>query len=203
MPRSGWVKPVSDRRLSDLVSVGVLTRVFPPGLVDEVIAAAGRTEQRHRWLPAQVMAYFAIGMGLFSERSYEDVLSQLTDGLSWASGWEESFTPASKSAIFQARARLGPKPLEALFARIAKPIGTPGMAGAWLAGRRLVAIEGSCLCIADTPVNAEFVGRPGVSKGEKSAFPRARLVALAECDTHAMFDAVVGDYNTSEIALGR
>jgi hypothetical protein len=34
------VKPVSDRRLSDLVSVGVLTRVFPPGLVDEVIAAA-------------------------------------------------------------------------------------------------------------------------------------------------------------------
>jgi hypothetical protein len=30
------VKPVSDRRLSDLVSVGVLTRVFPPNLVEEV-----------------------------------------------------------------------------------------------------------------------------------------------------------------------
>ena len=48
MPRAGWMKPESDRRLSDLVSVGVLTRVFPPGLVDEVIAEAGRTEQRHR-----------------------------------------------------------------------------------------------------------------------------------------------------------
>ena len=69
MPGSGWVKPVSDRRLSDLVSVGVLTRVFPPDLVDEVIAAAGRTEQRHRSLPARVMAYFAIGMGLYSEGS--------------------------------------------------------------------------------------------------------------------------------------
>jgi len=32
--------------LSDLVSVGVLTRVFPPDLVDEVIAEVGRTEQR-------------------------------------------------------------------------------------------------------------------------------------------------------------
>src|SRR5665648_319163 len=117
MPRSGWVKPVSDRRLSDLVSVGVLTRVFPPGLVDEVIAVAGRTEQRHRSLPARVMAYFAIRMGLHSEGSYEDVLSQLTDGLSWAAGWAESFTPPSKSAIFQARARLGSKPLEALFVR--------------------------------------------------------------------------------------
>src|SRR5665811_1437705 len=36
---------------------------------------------------------------------------------------------------------------------------------------------------------------------EKSAFPQARLVALAECGTHAMFDAVVGGYNTSEVAL--
>jgi len=201
MPRSGWVKPVSDRRLSDLVSVGVLTRVFPPDLVDEVIAAAGRTEQRHRSLPARVMAYFAIGMGLYSEGSYQDVLSQLTDGLSWASGWAESFTPPSKSAIFQARARLGPEPLEALFTRVAKPIGTAGMAGVWLGGRRLVAIDGSCLDVADTPANAAFFGRPGVNKGEKSAFPQARLVALAECGTHAMFDAVIGGYTSSEVAL--
>ena len=159
MPRSGWVKPVSGRRLSDLVSVGVLTLVVPPDLVDEVIAAAGRTEQRHRSLPARVMAYFAIGMGLYSEGSYEDVLSQLTDGLSWASGWAESFTPPSKSAIFQARARLGSKPLEALFARVSKPVGTAGMSGVWLAGRRLVAIDGSCLDVADSPVNAALCCR--------------------------------------------
>ena len=63
-----------------LVSVGVLTRVFPPALVDEVIAGAGRTEQRNRSLPARVMAYFAIGMAMHSEGSYADVLSQLTDG---------------------------------------------------------------------------------------------------------------------------
>jgi hypothetical protein len=81
MPRAGWKKPVSDRRLSDLVSVGVLTRVFPPDLVDEVIAEAGRTERRNRSLPARVMAYFAIGMAMHSEGSYEDVLSHLTDGL--------------------------------------------------------------------------------------------------------------------------
>ena len=46
---------MSERRLSDLVSVGVLTRTFPPELVDEVIAACGRTEQRHRALPARVL----------------------------------------------------------------------------------------------------------------------------------------------------
>jgi hypothetical protein len=195
------VKPVSDRRLSDLVSVGVLTRVFPPGLVDEVIAQVGRTERRHRSLPARVMVYFSIGMALYCEGSYEDVLAQLTDGLSWASGWAEVYRPPSKSAIFQARARLGPQPLAALFERVARPIGTEGMAGVWLAGRRLVAIDGTCLDVADTPFNNEHFGRPGVNKGEQAAFPQARVVALAECGTHAIFAASIGTYAQSEAML--
>lgn len=201
MPRAGWKKPESDRRLSDLVSVGVLTRVFPPDLIDEVIAEAGRTEQRHRSLPARVMAYFSIGMALYSEGSYEDVLAQLTDGLSWASGWQEDYVLPSKSAIFQARARLGSEPLAALFERVAAPIGTAATPAVWLAGRRLVAIDGTCLDVADTVVNAEHFGRPGVNKGEQAAFPQARIVALAECGTHAMFAASVGVYADSEATL--
>lgn len=202
MPRAGWTKPVSERRLSDLVSVGVLTRTFPPELVDEVIAEAGRTEQRNRSLPARVMAYFAIGMALHSEGSYEDVLSLLTDGLAWAAD-EEPVKLPSKSAIFQARSRLGAEPLQALFARVATPLAEPGAAGAWLAGRRLVAIDGTCLDVADTPENVGFFGRPGVNKGEQAAFPQARLVALAECGTHAVFDAVVGPCSTGENTLAR
>ncbi len=207
MPRAGWKKPVSDRRLSDLVSVGVLTRVFPPDLVDEVIAGEGRTEQRSRSLPARVMAYFAIGMAMHSEGSYEDVLSQLADGLAWSSGWSEHYTLPSKSAIFQARQRLGPEPMKALFDRVAVPLGkpstadSPGTPGTWLAGRRMVAIDGLCLDVADTLENDEFFGRPGVNKGEQSAFPQARVVALAECGTHAMFAAELGKYSDSETTL--
>ena len=196
-----WRKPVSDRRLSDLVSVGLLTRVFPPDLVDEVIAEVGRTEQRHRSLPARVMAYFSIGMALYSEGSYEDVLAQLTDGLSWASGWQETYSPPSKSAIFQARARLGAEPLAALFKRVARPIGGDQTPGVWLAGRRLVAIDGMCLDVADTTANAAHFARPGVNKGEQAAFPQARVVALAECGTHAIFAAEIGQYSQSESTL--
>jgi hypothetical protein len=90
------VKPTSDRRLSDLVSVGLLTRVFPADVVDEVIAEAGRTQRRSRTLPARVMAYFSIGMALHSEASYEDVFAALTDGLSWSSGWSQSWAPPTK-----------------------------------------------------------------------------------------------------------
>jgi Insertion element 4 transposase N-terminal len=107
-------------------------------VVEEVIAASGRTEVRHRSLPARVMAYFAIAMGLFSEGSYEDVLSQLADGLAWASGWREQYRLPGKSAIFQARERLGFEPMAKLFARVAKPLASSRTPGGFLAGRRLL-----------------------------------------------------------------
>lgn len=201
MPRSGWVKPVSDRRLADLVSVGVLTKVFPPEVVDEVIAECGRTEQRRRSLPARSMAYFAMGMGLHSEGSYEDVLALISDGLAWADRGDEPARLASKPAIFHARERLGAEPMAVLFDRVAVPLAAKTTPGSWLAGRRLVAIDGTCLDLADTPANDEHFGRPGVGKGERSAFPQARVVALAECGTHAIFEAVIGGYTTSENAL--
>jgi Insertion element 4 transposase N-terminal/Transposase DDE domain len=203
MPRAGWTKPVSDRRLSDLVSVGVLTRTFPPMLVDEVVAECGRTELRNRSLPARVMAYFAIGMALHSEGSYEDIIGLLTDGLAWSSPAEELVKLPSKSAIFQARERLGFEPVEALFRRVARPLASDATPGSWLGGRRLVAIDGTCVDVADTADNDEFFGRPGVAKGEQAAFPQARLVAVIECGTHAVFDAEVGPCTTGEVTMSR
>lgn len=183
--------------------MGLLTRVFPPDVVDEVIAEAGRTQARQRALPARVMAYFSIGMALYSEGSYEDVFAQLTDGLSWTTGWAQSWSPPTKSAIFQARSRLGYEPMRDLFARVARPVAHADTPGSWLAGRRMVAIDGTCVDVPDTAVNAEFFGRPASSRGDKSAFPQARLVAVAECGTHAVFDAEIGACRTSEIELAR
>ena len=145
--------------------MGLLTRVFPAELVDQAVADAGRTEQRNRSLPARVMAYFSIGMALHSEGSYEDVFAQLTDGLAWSSGWAELWSPPSKSAIFQARSRLGFEPVRDLFARVVVPLAGPETPGSWLAEQR--------------------------------------LMALAECGTHAILDAEISPCSTSEIALSR
>ena len=203
MARAGWRKPETHTRLSDLVSAGVLAQVFPPEVVDGVIEECGRTEQRNRSLPARTMAYFAMGLALHSEGSYLDVLSLMTDGLAWAGAAVEPVGLPSKSAIFQARERLGAEPVKALFDQVARPLATPDTPGSWLAGRRLVAIDGTTVDVADTVANDEFFGRAGVSKGERSAFPQARLVALAECGTHTIFDAELGPYGTSELALSK
>ncbi|MFE5947489.1 transposase domain-containing protein [Streptomyces sp. NPDC056480] len=48
------------------IALGVLTRVFPPGLVDEVVVECGWVEQRSRLLPARVVVCFVLAMCLFA-----------------------------------------------------------------------------------------------------------------------------------------
>src|SRR6266480_2581872 len=119
MPRAGWVKPETDQRLSDHISLGVLTRVFPPDLVDRVVADSGRTQVRHRLLPARVVVYYVLALALFSQASYEEVMRNLVEGLSWSTGWARSWRMPSKVALSKARTRLGPEPLQAMFEAVA------------------------------------------------------------------------------------
>ena len=198
------MKPQSDQRLSDHISIGVLTRVFPPELVDRVVAEAGRTEVRHRLLPARVVVYYVLGLALFSQASYEEVMRELVEGLSWASGWAQSWSVPTKAALFKARARLGPGPLQALFGEVAAPLAVPQTRGAWYRGWRLMGIDGTCIDVADTPANEAEFGRPGSGRGAGvGAFPQVRLAGLAECGTHALTAASMGAYATGETTLAR
>ena len=202
MPRAGWVKPQTDQRLSDHISIGVLTRVFPPELVDRVVAEAGRAERRQRLLPARVVVYYVLGLALFGQASYEEVMRMLVDGLSWQSGWRRRWRVPTKAALFQARKRLGAEPLRTLFERVAVPLATPDTAGAFYREWRLVSIDGTCLDVADTPANGQAFGRPGSGRGSGAgAFPQIRLVGLAECGTHALIGAAIAAQRDSEQAL--
>ena len=202
MPRSGWVKPRSDQRLSDHISIGVLTRVFPPDLVDEVVAQADRVEQRHRLLPARVVVYYVLAMALFADCSYEEVMRQLTEGLAWVSGWQREWEVPSKVAIYKARQRLGPEPLQLLFQAVARPLADEATRGAFYRDLRLVSLDGTCVDVADTPSNEAAFGRPGSHRREGGGvFPQLRLVGLCESGTHAITSAALGPYTSSEQAL--
>jgi hypothetical protein len=204
VPRAGWVKPVTDQRLSDHISIGVLTRVFPPELVDAVVEAAGRVEQRQRLMPARVTMYFVLAMAMFSQASYEEVMRFLVDGLAWRSGWRQEWRVPTKAAIFQARKRLGWLPLQALFEGTARPLGTAESAGVWLREWRVMSLDGTCLDVADTPANEAAFSRPGSGRGEgRGAFPQVRLVGLCEAGTHAIVDAALGPYRSGERDLAR
>ncbi len=184
------------------MSVGVLTRVFPPELVDGVVAEAGRRERRSRLLPARVVVYYVLALALFADCSYEEVMRQLVEGLAWESGWRAAWEVPTKVAIYKARERLGREPLELLFRAACVPLALASTRGAFYRGLRLVSIDGTCLDVADTPANDREFGRPGSSRREGGgAFPQLRMVALAESGTHAIFDAALGGYENSERTL--
>ncbi|HEX9547533.1 MAG TPA: IS4 family transposase, partial [Acidimicrobiales bacterium] len=202
MPRAGWRKPETDQRLSDHISIGVLTGVFPPDVVDRVIAQAGRTEQRQRLLPARVVVYYVLGLALFSHCAYEEVMRMLVEGLSWSGGWATAWNVPTKAALFKARSRLGAEPLEALYRQCAVPLATRKTKGAWYRRWRLMSVDGTCLDVADTAANEAAFGRPGSKRPDGvGAFPQIRVVGLAECGTHAIIDAAIGRYNEAEQRL--
>ncbi|MHB1772964.1 MAG: IS4 family transposase, partial [Acidimicrobiales bacterium] len=74
--------------------------------------------------------------------------------------------------------------------------------GSWWRGLRLMAIDGTVFDLPDTAVNAAHFGRPGSGRGD-GAFPQARVVALAECGTHAIVGAEIGPCTTGETTLAR
>jgi Insertion element 4 transposase N-terminal/Transposase DDE domain len=202
VPRAGQCKPLSDSRLTDHISIGVLTRVFPPELVDGVVAEAGRRECRERLLPARVVVYYVLALALFADSAYEEVMRQLVEGLAWESGWEREWRVPTKVAIYKARERLGREPLELLFRAVAVPLADESTRGAFYRGLRLMSLDGSCLDVADTPSNDAEFARPGSHRREGGgAFPQLRMVALAESGTHALCDVAMGSYCTSEKEL--
>lgn len=104
--------------------------------------------------------------------------------------------------IRQARARLGPGPLRALFEAVVRPLATPATCGAWYRGLRLVAIDGATLDVPDTAENEDRFGRPGSARrAGGGAFPQVRLVGVGECGTHALFAPALGSFATAETAL--
>jgi hypothetical protein len=201
MPRAGQVKPSDDERLSDRIAIGVLTATFPPDLVDRVVAETGRRERRHRLLPARVVVYFVLAMGVFSQVGYEEVARLLTHGLAWARSWRGAWQVPTTGSLTRARARLGPEPLVALFKRTAGPLATSATPGAWYRGWRLVVVDGTTLDVADTPANQQAFGRPRTHRGEQTAYPQVRVVGLAECGTHALLDAAMGPLAQGETTL--
>jgi hypothetical protein len=168
-----------------------------------VVSDTGRSEQRHRLMPARLVVYYVLAMALFSQSGYEEVMRSLVEGLAWESGWRQRWNVPSQPAISQARARLGVKPLAELFERACVPLATAETPGGFFAGLRLVSIDGTILDVPDTPENAAFFGRPGSGRGERAAFPQLRLVGLGECGTHAMFAVAMGPCSTGEPTLAR
>jgi hypothetical protein len=186
--------------VAHLISTGVLASVCPRPLIEEVLLQTGRGSQRNRLLPAPAVVYYVMALALWREAPLEEVLRVVCEGLQWLGGGQADAVQASKSAISQARTRLGPEVMRQLAQRVLRPLAPPEAPGCWYGGWRLMALDGSCMDVADEEANAKFFGYPTATRGQ-SAFPQARLLGLVECGTHAVVAADIAPYARSEKAM--
>jgi hypothetical protein len=206
-----------DGWLPDRISVGVLTRAFPPDLVDEVIKATGTRELRRRLLPARLMVYFVLALWLFRGRNcgYGQVMAKLADGLYHrrrgedllagqldADGWVDAgegrrWRLPNISSLSRGRGKLGSDPLRMLFEHVAGPAGAGGAPGVSCCGLRVISMDGSVTDVPDSDENDAFFGRPS-NQSRDGAFPQVRWVAAAESGTGALAGAAFGPYGMGE-----
>ena len=188
-------------RIAGHLSIGVLARSYPIERIRAILECGGFQSQRVRDLPAEVVVYYVIALGLFMAVSTGEVLRCLVEGLCWL-GRGQGVRVAGKSAISQARTRLGAEPLKRLWEETACPLASVKSPGAFYRDWRLMAIDGSTLDVPDTRENLEHFGKQNASRGA-AAFPQLRFVALVECGPHALLRAGLGAYRSSEHALAQ
>jgi hypothetical protein len=191
----------SGTRITDFISLGVLTKTFPLESIQAVLGGTGKASVRHRDLPAHVVVYYVIALALYMQSSYREVLRCLLEGVQWLLG-PSAIKVAGKSGISQARTRLGWEPLQHLHDAIVKPIAVKSTKGAWYRNWHLVSMDGSTLDTADEKDNEKAFGRPSASRGH-SAFPQVRFVSLVENGTHVLFGTQMGGFETGEITLAK
>lgn len=190
-------------RLTDLMNIGVLTAQFPMEQVHAVLAETGRQSERQRELPAHVMMYYVIALGLYRPQDTREVLRILQEGLKAILGPKHEIKTAGRSGISQARSRLGVEPLKRFYETVVKPIATPATEGAFFRDWRLVALDGFTLEVPDTEANRAAFARPEAPSGGESAYPRIRGVGLVEVGTHVLFGAALDSYAVGEITLAK
>lgn len=186
----------------DIQSSDVLKAIetaIPAETISEAIANSQAQEERKRSLPAELVISLVIAMSLWSRDSMRDVLKNLVDGLSetWVKVGKYWRVPC-KSAITQARQRLGTRVMSQLFHRVVRAMATEETLGAFLNGLRIVVIDGTCVDVPDSEENARVFGRPPCRPGTIAAFPKVRLVILVEAGTHLIFDALMCPYRIKE-----
>ncbi|MGK3989601.1 IS4 family transposase [Sorangium sp. So ce136] len=165
---------------------------LPVEWIEQALAATGTATLRRRRLPAEQVIWLVLGMALMRDRPIEEVVTKLDLALPGANG------AIARSAIPQARARLGGEPMQWLFERSAQTSSKVSAEAHRYRGLSLYGIDGTTLRVADTADNRDEFGGASSPRGD-SGYPQVRLVCLMVLRSHQIAAANFGPYSTSEL----
>lgn len=159
----------------------------------QVLRHAGRRNRSHCCLTHEVMLWVVLAMGILTDLPLREVFRL-------ASRRRLGHKLPCRSALCQARQRLGVAPLRRLFDQVVRPLARPERPGGYYKGLRLVGIDGTVLDVPDSPANARVFGRPRGGRGD-GAFPQVRKLGLVELGTHAELAFVLKPCGRGEASM--
>lgn len=171
-----------------------LAEHLPLSWIEASLAQTGTASLRRRRLPAEQVVWLVIALALYRHQSMPEVLATLDLALP-----SEDRPFVSKSAISQARRRVGQEPLSRLF---------EATAHAWCAqdaehhswkGLRLFAMDGSTFRTPDSAENRAYFGAQRYPSGKVASYPQVRAVTLTAIPTHLVADIAFGEYGQNEM----
>jgi hypothetical protein len=107
------------------------------------------------------------------------------------------------TGLWHARARLGVRPMRALFDLLRGPAAAIRTAGARGAGLLVAAIDGTSLDVPDDPATRARLGNGSHQYTAAAGYPQILLAALVACGTRTIIDAVFGPRSGGETGQGQ
>lgn len=177
---------------------GTLSRNIDPQWITQALAATGTASVRKRKLPAQQVIWLVIALAMYRHQSIAQVVADLDLALP-----DEVNPDIAKSALTQARQRLGQEPLSLLFGMSAVAWEQRHQQGRSWRGLARYAVDGSTLKTPDTQGNREHFGAQEYASGAVASYPQLRLLTLTSLSTHLVRDAVFGEYGKNEMRYAK
>jgi hypothetical protein len=178
-----------------------ISKYVPPALIQEVLRETGRWEKRRRRVPAAAVTWLVLMIGLRSDLDIPGMWRQLCGVVHEMLGRLGGVKPPTKSALSQARTRLGARPMRQLLLRTGRCMSDGNGIYMYYKGMKMMAVDSDKHKIPDTPANAKAFGRPTTSRGEKAlegGYPQIHVNRLMAVGTHICIEAIVKPCNTND-----
>jgi len=160
-----------------------------PEWIGAALEATGTATLRRRRLPAEQVIWLVLGMALYRQRPIDDLVERL-DLVLPGTG-----TSMAKSAVAQARARVGDEPLRWLFEKCSTKWGHESARRHEWRGLALYGVDGTTVRVPDSAENRAFFGSQVLAGARGvSGYPLARIVSLMALRSHILVAAGIGPY---------
>lgn len=174
-------------------------RHLRPEYIQDALGLTGTATIRRRRLPAEAVVWLMIGIALMRSESIERIAALL--GVALPSTTREL---VARSALTQARQRLGDAPMEYVFSATgAEWAARSAEAHRWR-GLSVYAMDGTIIRVPDTRENWDtFGGQVGAGKRAGSAYPTVRVLGLMAARSHVLAAMQFAGYSTGEVTLAK